>query len=90
MMLNVYIKSLAYPIFMCELFKYFEIIRDADLEDDGELLIGPPPPAVVSEAESSNEAERFEEVIAISIFVNRNGLLMSRGSGYVSNVVVEA
>ncbi|CAA6661270.1 unnamed protein product [Spirodela intermedia] len=37
-------------------------MRDADLEDDGELLIGPPPPAVVSEVESANEAERFEEL----------------------------
>ncbi|CAA7397637.1 unnamed protein product [Spirodela intermedia] len=40
-------------------------MRDADLEDDGELLIGPPPPAVVSEVESANEAERFEEVTRI-------------------------
>lgn len=37
-------------------------LRDAELEDDSELFIGPPPPALVIEVESSNEAERFEEV----------------------------
>ena len=37
-------------------------IREAELVDDSELFIGPPPPAFVSEVESSNEAERFEEV----------------------------
>ncbi|KAL0437978.1 UNVERIFIED_CONTAM: DnaJsubfamily C member 10 [Sesamum latifolium] len=35
--------------------------RDAELDGDTELFIGPPPPAVVTEAESANEAERFEE-----------------------------
>lgn len=39
-----------------------EIFRDADLDVDDNLLIGPPPPAMVAEAESANEAERFEEV----------------------------
>lgn len=34
---------------------------------DGGLFIGPPPPAVVKEAESANEAERFEEVF-LTIF----------------------
>jgi hypothetical protein len=38
------------------------ISRDAELEADDDLLIGPPPPAVVGEAASANEAERFEEV----------------------------
>jgi hypothetical protein len=36
--------------------------RDAELEAEDDLLIGPPPPAVVAEASSANEAERFEEV----------------------------
>jgi hypothetical protein len=36
--------------------------RDAELEANDDLLIGPPPPAVVAEAASANEAERFEEV----------------------------
>lgn len=37
-------------------------IREAELEEDTELFVGPPPPAMVAEAESANEAERFEEV----------------------------
>ena len=43
---------------------YFDtnVFRDAELDDDSELFVGPPPPALVSEAESANEAERFEEV----------------------------
>ncbi|XP_027365342.1 uncharacterized protein LOC113872196 [Abrus precatorius] len=40
-------------------------LREAELDDDTELFIGPPPPAMVSEAESANEAERFEEVTRI-------------------------
>ncbi|GAB4861432.1 hypothetical protein Ancab_040068 [Ancistrocladus abbreviatus] len=40
-------------------------LRDAELEQDDELFIGPPPPAVVAEVESANEAERFEEVARI-------------------------
>lgn len=36
--------------------------REAELEEDDENFIGPPPPAVVAEAASANEAERFEEV----------------------------
>ncbi|KAK9271165.1 hypothetical protein L1049_026754 [Liquidambar formosana] len=40
-------------------------LREAELEGDTELFIGPPPPAVVSEAESANDAERFEEVTRI-------------------------
>lgn len=39
--------------------------RDAELEADDDLLIGPPPPTVVAEAASANEAERFEEVTRI-------------------------
>jgi hypothetical protein len=35
------------------------------LEEDTELFIGPAPPAVVAEAASANEAERFEEVLAV-------------------------
>lgn len=38
------------------------INREAELDGDDDLFIGPPPPAVVKEAESANEAERFEEV----------------------------
>lgn len=37
-------------------------IREAELEVDNDVFIGPAPPAVVAEAESANEAERFEEV----------------------------
>ncbi|GAB2271942.1 hypothetical protein Dimus_006770 [Dionaea muscipula] len=40
-------------------------LRDAELEQDDGLFIGPAPPAVVAEAESSNEAERFEEIARI-------------------------
>ncbi|KAF5742593.1 hypothetical protein HS088_TW09G00644 [Tripterygium wilfordii] len=40
-------------------------LREAELEEDSELFIGPPPPAMVAEAESANEAERFEEVTRI-------------------------
>ncbi|XP_020210330.1 uncharacterized protein LOC109795286 [Cajanus cajan] len=40
-------------------------LKDAELDDDTELFIGPAPPAMVSEAESANEAERFEEVTRI-------------------------
>lgn len=39
--------------------------RDAELEADNDSLIGPPPPAMVAEAASANEAERFEEVTRI-------------------------
>ncbi|KAJ6859116.1 TRAF3-interacting protein 1 [Populus alba x Populus x berolinensis] len=40
-------------------------LREAELEEDTELFIGPAPPAVVAEAASANEAERFEEVTRI-------------------------
>ncbi|PSS19409.1 uncharacterized protein CEY00_Acc11459 [Actinidia chinensis var. chinensis] len=40
-------------------------LREAEMEEDTEVFIGPPPPAVVIEAESANEAERFEEVTRI-------------------------
>ncbi|KAL5581995.1 hypothetical protein UlMin_014437 [Ulmus minor] len=40
-------------------------LREAELEEDNEVFIGPPPPAMVAEAESANEAERFEEVTRI-------------------------
>ncbi|KAL9317754.1 hypothetical protein ACSQ67_014271 [Phaseolus vulgaris] len=40
-------------------------LREAELDDDSELFIGPAPPAMVSEAESANDAERFEEVTRI-------------------------
>ncbi|KAL5223151.1 hypothetical protein ABZP36_027864 [Zizania latifolia] len=39
--------------------------RDAEVEADDGFLIGPPPPAMVTEAASANEAERFEEVTRI-------------------------
>ncbi|EHA8590694.1 putative Chaperone protein dnaJ 11, chloroplastic [Cocos nucifera] len=42
------------------------LLREADLDVDNNLLIGPPPPAMVAEAESANEAERFEEVARIA------------------------
>lgn len=38
------------------------INREAELDGDNNIFIGPPPPAVVKEVESANEAERFEEV----------------------------
>ncbi|KAF3339972.1 Protein HLJ1 [Carex littledalei] len=41
------------------------LLREADIGEESEVLIGPPPPALVSEAESANEAERFEEVTRI-------------------------
>lgn len=44
---------------------YFHLLyisREAELEEDDELFVGPPPPAMVAEAETANEAERFEEV----------------------------
>ncbi|PKA61496.1 hypothetical protein AXF42_Ash014413 [Apostasia shenzhenica] len=36
-------------------------VRDANLEVDNDLFIGPPPATLVTEVESANEAERFEE-----------------------------
>ncbi|XP_072995216.1 uncharacterized protein [Typha latifolia] len=49
-----------------ELTQAESLLRDADVEVDNDLLIGPPPPAMVAEAESANEAERFEEVARIA------------------------
>lgn len=40
-------------------------LREAEFEVDNDLFIGPPPAAVAAEAESANEAERFEEVTRI-------------------------
>ncbi|XP_030482678.2 uncharacterized protein LOC115699423 [Cannabis sativa] len=40
-------------------------LRDAELEEDAASFIGPAPPAMVAEAASANEAERFEEVTRI-------------------------
>lgn len=40
-------------------------LRDAEKELENDVLIGPPPPAAVVEAESANDAERFEEVTRI-------------------------
>ncbi|RVW48877.1 hypothetical protein CK203_091233 [Vitis vinifera] len=40
-------------------------LREVEFDEDSEIFIGPPPPAVVAEAESANEAERFEEVTRI-------------------------
>ncbi|KAJ9538081.1 hypothetical protein OSB04_030814, partial [Centaurea solstitialis] len=40
-------------------------LREAEIGDDDVLFIGPPPPAVVKEAASANDAERFEEVTRI-------------------------
>ncbi|KAG6607621.1 hypothetical protein SDJN03_00963, partial [Cucurbita argyrosperma subsp. sororia] len=40
-------------------------LREVELEEDHELFVGPPPPAMVAEAETANEAERFEEVARI-------------------------
>ncbi|KAK5837539.1 hypothetical protein PVK06_013349 [Gossypium arboreum] len=37
------------------------LFREVEIEEDDELFIGPPPPALVAEAESANEAESFEE-----------------------------
>lgn len=42
------------------------LLREADFEVDDGIVIGPPPPAMVAEAESANEAERFEEVARIT------------------------
>lgn len=52
------------------------VFREAELDDDTELFVGPPPPAMVSEAESANEAERFEEVF------NPNCILLQTNIGY--------
>ncbi|KAL4323941.1 hypothetical protein GQ457_11G011530 [Hibiscus cannabinus] len=41
------------------------VLREAEVGEDDELFIGPPPPALVAEVESANEAERFEEVARI-------------------------
>ncbi|KAJ0985774.1 hypothetical protein J5N97_004130 [Dioscorea zingiberensis] len=42
------------------------VLREAEIDVDHDLFIGPPPPAIVAEAESANEAERFEEVSRIA------------------------
>ncbi|KAK9107673.1 hypothetical protein Syun_023684 [Stephania yunnanensis] len=39
-------------------------LREAEVETDADLFIGPPP-ALVAEAESANKAERFEEITRI-------------------------
>ncbi|KAJ7557479.1 hypothetical protein O6H91_05G128200 [Diphasiastrum complanatum] len=41
------------------------ILREAEDELEQNPFVGPPPPAAVAEAESANEAERFEEVARI-------------------------
>lgn len=46
--------------------------REAELEEDDELFIGPAPPAMVAEAESANEAERFEEVPDFAFFESQS------------------
>jgi hypothetical protein len=43
---------------------HYKCFREAELEEDSEYFIGPAPPAVVAEVASSNEAERFEEVLS--------------------------
>lgn len=40
-------------------------LRDVEMDGEGEVFIGPPPPSVIKEAESANEAERFEEISRI-------------------------
>ncbi|KAL4200572.1 hypothetical protein AMTRI_Chr02g254240 [Amborella trichopoda] len=41
-------------------------LREAEMELDNDgIFIGPPPPTMVAEAESANDAERFEEVSRI-------------------------
>ncbi|GAA0153922.1 chaperone [Lithospermum erythrorhizon] len=40
-------------------------MREAELGDYDQAFVGPPPPAVVNEVQSANEAERFEEVARI-------------------------
>ena len=47
------------------------------MEEDDELFIGPPPPALVAEAESANEAERFEEVPKFTPYLSYSDLAMS-------------
>lgn len=42
--------------------------REAEKELENDPLVGPPPPSVVAEAESANDAERFEEVPNSHIF----------------------
>lgn len=42
------------------------LLREAEFDVDDDIIIGPPPPAMVAEAESANEAERFEEVARIA------------------------
>ncbi|KAH7650885.1 DnaJ domain-containing protein [Dioscorea alata] len=42
------------------------LVAVSEVEVDNDLFIGPPPPAIVAEAESANEAERFEEVSRIA------------------------
>ncbi|XP_043699835.1 J protein JJJ2-like [Telopea speciosissima] len=43
------------------------VLRDAECENDGSLFIDPPPPVVVAEAASTNEAESLEEVTRIFV-----------------------
>lgn len=37
--------------------------REAERELENDPMVGPPPPSVVAEVASANDAERFEEVI---------------------------
>lgn len=67
MLLKVLRKFLMCQLSIIYLFFLLYMFREAELEQDNGLFIGPPPPAVVTEAESTNEAERFEEVLSFLI-----------------------
>jgi hypothetical protein len=50
------------------------------------VLIGPPPPALVSEVESANEAERFEEVLIFILFFS----LLFQYELLLKNIIMDA
>lgn len=58
------------------------MFREVELEEDAGTFIGPPPPAVVAEVESANEAERFEEVLCsyhLLVWINSSELVLDLG-----------
>lgn len=59
---------------------FINSFRDAELEHDDGYFIGPPPPALVTEVASTNDAERFEEVQSINFFFCEFSLSLNFGS----------
>ncbi|KAH1040684.1 hypothetical protein J1N35_042427 [Gossypium stocksii] len=66
-----------YPMSVGTAFQTAAVSREVEIEEGDELFIGPPPPALVAEAESANEAESFEEVPNFTPYVVYSSLALS-------------